>query len=187
MKFSHPLVLSAAAALVAITAVSAPAFASFGHGDRMGPHGMMAAQDSDKDGFLSLDEFLAPKETRFAQLDANKDGAVSAEEYAAAPAANDAMAKRMGEWEAKASEAQKALMSARKTQHFRALDADGNGAISKDEYLATAKLKFAALDENNDGKVDARGPGKGKGMGCEKGEHHRGGSDDRPDGAPSND
>lgn len=183
MKFSHPLLISAAAALVAITAISAPAFASPGHGDRAMPHDMITAQDSDNDGSLSLAEFLAPKESRFAQLDANKDGTISAQEYAAAPPANDAMAKRVTEWQAKANEAEKALMVARKSQHFRALDADGNGSISQDEYLATSKLKFAALDENGDGKVDAPRPRFGHDMDrtCEKSDHYRGG----PDGQPS--
>ncbi len=52
------------------------------HGGGMdGPGGMMARMaDTNKDGAVSRDEFLAAHGKRFAMMDANKDGAVSAEE-----------------------------------------------------------------------------------------------------------
>lgn len=37
--------------------------------------------------------------------------------------------------------------------HFRGVDADGNGEISRTEWLQTAGAKFDALDNNKDGKL----------------------------------
>jgi Ca2+-binding EF-hand superfamily protein len=157
MKFSHPFIISAACALIAITAISAPAKASEHHGRKM-MQAAMVAQDQDKDGSLSLVEFLAAKEGRFTLIDTNKDGFITAQEMAAAPPATDAMAKRMKEWQTKATAADKALMEAHQASRFRGLDANSDGKISHEEYLALDTLKFAAMDENGDGKVDVRNP-----------------------------
>lgn len=37
--------------------------------------------------------------------------------------------------------------------HFKAMDTNGDGAISRDEYLAQAERQFQHLDSNGDGKV----------------------------------
>lgn len=75
-------------------ATSAPA-AEAPMGDGMMGEGMMgdemrrkmydpkknfAEADADKDGFLSLDEFLERHKKKFAEIDANKDGKISPEE-----------------------------------------------------------------------------------------------------------
>jgi Ca2+-binding EF-hand superfamily protein len=174
MKFSHPLILSAACAIIAITAISAPAKASSHHA-RMMVHGAMMPQDLDKNGTLSLEEFLAPKENRFTLIDSNKDGSLSAKELAAAPAATDARARRMKDWLAKADDADKAMLDARQARTFRGLDANSDGAISREEYLAMDVLKFAALDKNNDGEVDLPSPH----MDGDKGDGHRSPGDDQ--------
>ncbi len=52
-----------------------------------------------------------------------------------------------------------ALMEERAATHFDRLDADGDGVISREEFLASvtdrAELRFARLDRNNDGVLTA--------------------------------
>lgn len=38
-------------------------------------------------------------------------------------------------------------------RHFEKLDTDGNGSISEAEHLAGAKTRFKAMDANGDGEV----------------------------------
>lgn len=197
MKLTHPYIISAAVAVVAISAVATHASAAPGdQGDRpammaamppmdgpmkdgMGPmNGMggpmpmggpmaLLRMDSNKDGLISLDEFLAPRKARFAIEDTNKDGAISKAEFLAAKPADDMMAKRMERWEARATDAEKAVRQARKEAAFRALDGNGDGKISEAEFLSMAQLKFAALDANGDGSINVP-PMKPRGMGPDR-------------------
>lgn len=66
--------------------------------------GMLQRLDTDGDGLLSLQEFQAPNDARFASLDADGDGSISAEEF-----------------------------KARHMARFSALDANGDGVIDADE------------------------------------------------------
>jgi Ca2+-binding EF-hand superfamily protein len=49
------------------------------------------------------------------------------------------------------------------------MDANGDGVVSQDEFLAAAKARFAKIDKNGDGFIDAdemagqRWAGKGHG------------------------
>mgnify|MGYP001052760233 CR=1 FL=1 len=100
------ILTAAAIALAATLSVSAlaqePGAVPGPRGD--GPRGMMQRMDADSDGKITLEEFKAPQEGRFAMLDANGDGVIDQDEF-----------------------------SARRMARFAARDADGNGVLEGEE------------------------------------------------------
>lgn len=122
-------VLKSLAVVAALGTVSALAVAAGGHrhfrshgagfGDDFGGgrHGMMrlAGKDADKDGAVTLDEFMKDRADRFAKLDKNADGSLDADEVTADMRGRGDHRMRM--------------MMAK-------LDADGDGKVTKDEFSA---------------------------------------------------
>ncbi|MGE5514739.1 MAG: EF-hand domain-containing protein [Bacteroidota bacterium] len=93
---------------------------------------MMADMDTDHDGFVSRQEFLAAHaraERAFDRLDSNHDGVISRDEY---------MAGGGGQGRA---------------ERFRVLDSNGDGRISREELEARHNARFDALDTDHDGKL----------------------------------
>lgn len=119
----------------AVAAVSAPGFRR--HGPMLGDRGdrytltslrmgeRLNALDANKDGAVTLDEFLARRTEAFARLDRNGDGAIDAAEFeAAARERADYWAKRF----------------------LKRFDADKDGKVTKDEYAAVPRRRFAERD-----------------------------------------
>lgn len=92
---------------------------------------LFARADADHDGLISGAEWHALMTKRFAALDANRDGAISRQEFAAA--------RRM--WQQSTD------------QLFTAADSDRNGSLDGGEWQAVMTKRFAALDANHDGAV----------------------------------
>ncbi len=90
-----------------------------------------AEKDTNKDGKLSRSEVPKMPDEVFARLDTNKDGSLTPDE----------LAKRGEHFRGHAE------------KHFQHVDANGDGAISKDEALAAADKRFARMDANGDGIV----------------------------------
>lgn len=94
------------------------------------------ALDANHDGVVTQAEFVAAATTRFQQIDARGTGKVTASQIASSPQARE--------------------RATRAVAHLvKRLDANGDGVVSQDEYLAAARKRFTRLDRNGDGFIDA--------------------------------
>jgi hypothetical protein len=114
-----------------------PVFGEFGDGDfgarpaRFGDR--LKEMDADKDGAVTLEEFLADRDASFARFDKNKDGFIDAAEFeAAAKESADYWSKRF----------------------IKRFDADNDGKVSKEEFAKGRRERFAMRDLNDDGRID---------------------------------
>lgn len=122
------------------------AAAHHGHGRSAGPQAPDNAQaratrhfdrlDANHDGVVTADEFIAAAKAMYAKLDVRHDGKVTAADIAASPRAQ-----------------RRALRVANRL--VRRIDANGDGLVTRDEFIAAAKQRFARLDRNGDGFIDA--------------------------------
>ncbi len=92
--------------------------------------------DANHDGVVSQDEFLAEAAAKFAQFDTSGNGKVTAAEIEDAPKTHD-RAVRMAD------------------RFIKRMDTNGDGVVTRDEFVAAAKARFAKLDKNGDGYLDA--------------------------------
>mgnify|MGYP003346394751 CR=1 FL=1 len=91
----------------------------------------------------------AAAEARFARMDANGDGTIGADERG----------KGMGKWKrggrrGAAAEGSPVPMHGGKRHEMKA-DANGDGVITRAEFDAHSAARFAAMDANKDGRIDA--------------------------------
>lgn len=129
-----------------------------------------AKLDRNNDGKLTPDELSvhankAPKHVQFAQrrfdkLDGNHDGVVTLSEYLAAANAKFKELDIAGNGHVTADEIADSPQAHERAEHVAAhiakhLDANGDGLVSKDEFLAAARQRFAKMDANGDGFISA--------------------------------
>lgn len=128
------------AALSLSIAVPALAQAGPGGGPMVDPWGDATVTKADAD---------ARAAEMFDRMDTNKDGVLSPEEMAAMRPNRPA-----GAPPAPAADAAPRPEGARGPGGMRRmLDANGDGKITKDEFIAAQGRRFARMDENGDGKV----------------------------------
>jgi len=102
--------------------------------------------DTNGDGAISLAEAQAFAAARFDKLDAEHKGYLILEEY-------EAPLRRAIE---RASETRRPLLEKalpRAEAAFKALNKSGDGRLTKDEFLADSRVRFAAADADKDGKL----------------------------------
>lgn len=144
--------VSAMTLSVIVCAVTATTAIAQGYGPwlgrGMGP-GMMyqggraGIIDQNDDGRISDEEAASAAEEMFLLMDIDDDGALTKEEY---------LATRMGGGFGWNSERQSAMQS-RKEARFSEMDADGNGTISRGEFMEAAKAHHLDADQDGDGNI----------------------------------
>ena len=110
--------------------------------------------DADGDGVTTRDEAMAQADARFDRMDANKDGKLTADEMRPRAPMADAGAGASPPPPADAA-APPPAAAGRGERMFARLDANGDGAIDRNEFRAQAARRFDRLDANKDGKIDA--------------------------------
>jgi Ca2+-binding EF-hand superfamily protein len=95
---------------------------------------MLQKMDTNGDGRISLDEYVAAAQARFKSIDTQNKGAIDATDIAASP---------------------DALQRDQKIAGFivKHMDASGKGYVSEDDFIAKAKQRFARMDTRGDGKL----------------------------------
>ena len=120
--------------LAALIGVSTTAFGQQADGAPKFFEHMLQKWDANGDGRISLDEYLAAAGAHFQQIDAQNRGAVNADQIAGSPKAQ-------------------ARIERRAEGLVKHLDTAGKGYVTRDEFVAAAKTRFAKLDHNGDGKL----------------------------------
>jgi hypothetical protein len=98
--------------------------------------------DTNHDGFVSREEYLASEQKRFAEFDTNHDGKIDAKEVANSPQfveRNMRTAERM----------------------LKQWDTNGDGVVTAEEFDKATNDRFAKQDKDGTGKLARRGPPMG--------------------------
>jgi EF hand domain-containing protein len=134
-QFLTPATLVAAAGLLTATAFADDmvSFATGGYATGLRTMEMMHMIDSNKDGMVSKDEWVAYQERVFKALDKNGDGSLDTEEFYGHPMPiSFATGGYSHGLETK--------------QMFGKIDANGDGKVSHDEYIAFQGKVFEMMD-----------------------------------------
>lgn len=102
------------------------------------PTQMLERADLDEDGRITRDEFAEARARNFAQLDRNKDGFLDK---------SDASGRRLGRARGGGGE--------RLQQAMDFIDSNGDGRISREEFVGGRAIMFDRADSNGDQVIDS--------------------------------
>ena len=145
MKTTLALIL----ALSASTAIAS----SHGHGNP-GAH-FIENWDSNADGAVTLEEATERRSDVFASFDADDNGILNAEEYDLFDEARANDMKEMGMAQGNGQGKGKGQGNPAHGMKREFTDADGNGEVTLDEFMASVPAWYAKMDKNGDGTVTA--------------------------------
>ena len=132
-----------------------------------------AKLDTKGDGKLTADELSMQRgdkaapgtraefaERRFEKLDANHDGVVTLAEYTTAAVAKFKELDPSGKGRITAPDIAASPKAHERAEHVserivKRLDTNADGVVSREEFVAAAKQRFARIDKNGDGYIDA--------------------------------
>lgn len=172
LALAAALALAGGALLAQPMGGAGPGQMGMGPMNRAGLDAMFTRFDADKDGKITAAEIAAWRKARLAEADADKDGKLSAAEFAEHRAAEAAERARLGAAQAFARVdgdgdgfVAVADLEEREPMMLRRLDANGDGAISRDE---AASMRGRRFDDDDD-----RGRGRGRGWDDDDDRPHR--------------
>lgn len=118
---------------------------------------MLARIDANGDGMISRAENRAAAEARFARMDADKDGALEAGERGKRGPGEGGWGKmrRGPDGERMGKRGERRGPGGRGAGGMMQADTNGDGAVSRAEFDAASAQRFARLDTNRDGRLDA--------------------------------
>lgn len=105
--------------------------------------GRFASVDENDDGIVSAEEAASHADLVFTAMDADDDGVLTLDEY---------LIVRLGP-QLGTNPAREAQMLARKQARFDPMDADGDGQVSKQEFMSAAEAEHGAARELGGGQA----------------------------------
>ncbi|GAA0270744.1 hypothetical protein GCM10009127_08590 [Alteraurantiacibacter aestuarii] len=118
----------------------------------LGTRDRLRDQDRDHDGFIDQTEFRSWHGQTFTAMDSDNSGGFTLQEFLRArlgpgPGSGDS-ANRRQRMEERAQ--------ARKTERFRLMDGNGDGMVTRTEYMNFGELNYLDADANDDGRLTVR-------------------------------
>lgn len=118
----------------------------------LGTQERLRQYDRDRDGRISREEFQQWHEEAFDSIDADGNGSFSLPDF---------LARRLGpgprgDYNASRNRRAEERAQLRKTERFRLMDGDGDGKVSRNEYMEFGELNYLDADLDDDGRLTFR-------------------------------
>ncbi len=105
--------------------------------------------DRNGDGFVDRGEFRRVRAARFDRMDANRDGKVTVTEFRERRAGDRRRLAAL----ATSPKRDPEMLEAAAEQAYRELDRDGDGAVTRAEFMEAGEARFAQTDRDGDGRI----------------------------------